>query len=535
MSVATRYFHAVAHQAALSRALAAFGRAHRLQSALSWALRLLALGLALDVVALAARRSAPSLDPPGAVLLLPPLLGVLVGAALGLMRRPKQEWLAREVDARLGLRERTLTALELVAGSSGPAGPLAGVQLEDALHHLRRADPQDAFPARLPRREAVVALVLAALLVPLLLLAPPRSGTAQGTSAERLALGEAERLEAIAAEIEAEQPLDQNAESGAQLARMLREVAEGVRQAASDPDRAVAQLGDAERRMAQLQRPQAFDTAAALSRLADALDRDQRTRPVSNALDRRDYGRAAEEMRQLGQQAQGGSPADRQAISEALQRAAAATARYDERMAEALREAAQRAGQGEQRGTEGAAEQMDRAGGEMRRQETLERALSQLQNSRQSVASGARQDGSRTDPRAGSRGGNEPGQGEGQGQGQRGQGQGQPGASSGQGDGEGQGEGGGGAGTGSGNGSASVYDPAATRLRQVQVPGGDFDRPHMTEGDAQSDDRQGGVTVDYRDVLPTYQERATRAMQDRYVPLGMKDLVRDYFSSLGDR
>ena len=38
--------------------------------------------------------------------------------------------------------------------------------------------------------------------------------------------------------------------------------------------------------------------------------------------------------------------------------------------------------------------------------------------------------------------------------------------------------------------------------------------------------------VDYRDVLPTYQERATRAMQDRYIPLGMKELVKEYFSSL---
>ena len=45
----------------------------------------------------------------------------------------------------------------------------------------------------------------------------------------------------------------------------------------------------------------------------------------------------------------------------------------------------------------------------------------------------------------------------------------------------------------------------------------------------------GEARVDYRDVLPTYQERATKAMQDRYIPLGMKDLVRDYFSSLGGK
>jgi hypothetical protein len=616
MSVAARHYGAIAHGQALGRALAAFGRAHRMQAALTWSLRLLALGLALDVALLAARRFWPAVDPPSALLLLPPLIGLLVGVALGMGRRPSALWLAREIDARLNLRERTLTALELITaqrdagtpgrglagaepGSGSPrhqaavqaaemarrakqaavqaaamarqgnlpprknapasssrAMPTGGVayspsaseqalaqaQLEDAVHHLRRADPLDAFPLRLPRREAFAALLLALLLVPLLLLAPPRAGSAQGTSAERLALGEAERLEAVADEIEADQLMEQDGESGAQLAEMLREVAEGVRQAATDPDRAVAQLGDAERRMAQLQRPQAFDTAAALARMADALDRDQRTRPVSNALDRRDYRRAAEEMRQLGQQAQSGSQADRQAISEALQRAAAATARYDERMADALRQAAEQASRGEQGATDGAAQQMERAGGEMRRQETLERALSQLQNSRQSVASGTRQDGARSESRAGNRAGSEPGQGEGEGQGQgagqRGQGEGEgsgQGDGQGQGQGDGEGQGGSGAGTGGGRGGTNVYDPAATRLRQVQVPGGDFDRPQVTEGDQQTDDAQGEVTVDYRDVLPTYQERATRAMQDRYVPLGMKDLVREYFSSLGER
>jgi hypothetical protein len=69
------------------------------------------------------------------------------------------------------------------------------------------------------------------------------------------------------------------------------------------------------------------------------------------------------------------------------------------------------------------------------------------------------------------------------------------------------------------------------RSRQVQVPGGDFERPQITEGDL-TEGTDGEARVDYREVLPTYQERATKAMQDRYIPLGMKDLVRDYFSSL---
>jgi hypothetical protein len=519
----------------LAGALTAFGRAHQLQSALTWALRLLALGLAIDAAALLARRFAP-FDPPLPLLLLPPALGLVAGAALAAARRPRPLWLAQQIDARLGLRERTLTALELVGG--GADAPLAREQLDDAVHHLRRAEPLEAFPLRLPRREAAASLLLLLALVPLLLLGP-RERAVQGATAERLALGEAERIQTVADEIERDEPADQ-AETNAQVAEMLRQTAEALRQNAADPDRAVAQLGDAERRLAQLQRAQAADTAAALARLADALDRDQRTRPVASALDRSDYQRAAAELRQLGARAASGTQADRQALSDALRRAAAATARYDDRLAEGLRQAADRAASGDAAATDAAAQELDRAGGEMRHQETLERALSQLQSSRQTVAAGASQQ--RDSARAGGRSStgdrrdaSDAQAGDGQGSDAAG---GQPGGGSARqqgGQNEGEGNGGGGAGTGGGAGRAQVYDPAATRLRQVQVPGGDFDRPQVTEGDQPSEGADGEVTVDFRDVLPTYQERATRAMQDRYVPLGMKDLVRDYFSSLGGR
>src|SRR5262245_63230327 len=138
-----------------------------------------------------------------------------------------------------------------------------------------------------------------------------------------------------------------------------------------------------------MQSPGAFDAAAALSRIADALDRDARTRPVSSALDRRDYRRAAEEMRQLGSRAAAASEADRQAMAQALRQGAAAAGRYDERLAEALRQAADRAAAGEPGSTDQAAREMTRTGGQLQRQETLERALSQLQNSRQEVGRAA--------------------------------------------------------------------------------------------------------------------------------------------------
>src|SRR2546425_2381474 len=111
----------IAHRSSLARALSGYLRAYQLQAALLWALRLLTLGLALDLLALGLARAWPLLAPPAVALALPPLLGIVVGASLGLARRPRVEWLASQVDRRLGLQERTVTALELARHPSTPS------------------------------------------------------------------------------------------------------------------------------------------------------------------------------------------------------------------------------------------------------------------------------------------------------------------------------------------------------------------------------------------------------------------------------
>lgn len=506
----------VALSAPFGRALAGFLRAYQLQAAVLWSLRLLVLGLTLDLLLLGSQRVVPGLDLLRPLLAVPPVLGALVGAVLGAGRRPATGWLAGEVDRRLGLHERTLTALELlgdhrVAGAT--AAQLGRDQIEDSIDHLRRAEPMEAFPLRVPRREAIAAAVLALALAPLVLLGPTARRDANGPPIGALARNEAERITALADELEREasdepEPVNQPA------ARMLRQVAEQLRDAQNDADRAMAQLGDGERRLSSLQRAGALDTAQALGRVADALDREARTRATADALDRREYRQAAQEARNLAQRAAQGADADRQAIADALRQGAQAAGRYDDRLAQALREAADRAGRGEPGSTDRAAQEMARAGSEMSRQETLERAMSQLQSSRQALGSAGRPAPTGAQRQGQSRRGLGQGRGQGEGQGNQ--------------SGDSQGSG---AGTGSQSRSTDLYNPAGVRSRQVQLPGGDFDRPQISLGE-QTDGADGEARVDYRDVLPTYQERATRAMQDRYIPLGMKELVRDYFSSL---
>ncbi|TAK24109.1 MAG: hypothetical protein EPO26_06765 [Chloroflexota bacterium] len=512
----------------LAAELRPFERAARLSSALVWAMRGLAVGITLTLaLALASRFGVVTVTLAAWFVL--PMAALIIGTIAGLARHRPLGEIASEVDHRANLRERAITALEM----TGRFDPLARTQIADAVEHLRRLEPLETFPPRLPKRWSIASLVMALAMIPFLSLSLPGGSGARDRSAEIVA-AEAERIEAIAEEIERESVADSGEERPAAAAAVLREIAAQLRQEVN-AERALASVGEAERRLSALQDSRAFDAASALARVADTLDRETRTRGVSNALDRRDYARAAREMSQLGPRAAQGSSADRQAIAEALRQAGAAASRYDERLGQALREASERARQGDEGATERATSELNRLGNESRRQEALERALSQLQESRQALTSGREGSGARPSERAAGADGDDPSAGSGAGD-RGGQGQGQSGGqgSGGQaGDGEGgDPSSGSGAGTGTSTRTTDVYDPAATRARQVQVPGGDFDRPTFGESEEQSDSADGEVTVDYRSVLPTYQERATRAMQDRYIPLGMKELVREYFSSL---
>jgi hypothetical protein len=78
-----------------------------------------------------------------------------------------------------------------------------------------------------------------------------------------------------------------------------------------------------------------------------------------------------------------------------------------------------------------------------------------------------------------------------------------------------------------------IYDP-----RRI---GGQGDEQMVLEPDAGNVPVQegefaqnptGDVTVPYNQVFSDYRDAANRALESDYIPLGMRDVVRDYFSSL---
>ena len=99
--------------------------------------------------------------------------------------------------------------------------------------------------------------------------------------------------------------------------------------------------------------------------------------------------------------------------------------------------------------------------------------------------------------------------------------------------GDGSEAGGSGAGTGSNPRSDAIYDPVFAASRQERLnPDDQFKPEEAIENPNPEDGLQNNAQVNYRQVHARYQEQAVQSMENNYIPIGLKDLVKDYFTSL---
>ena len=64
----------------------------------------------------------------------------------------------------------------------------------------------------------------------------------------------------------------------------------------------------------------------------------------------------------------------------------------------------------------------------------------------------------------------------------------------------------------------------------MTLESGDENQP-LVEGEF-SENPTGEVSVPYNEVFSDYSDAANQALERDYVPLGMEDVVRDYFTSI---
>jgi hypothetical protein len=265
-----------------------------------------------------------------------------------------------------------------------------------------------------------------------------------------------------------------------------------------------------------------------------------------------------ETLRTLAEQLAQATVTERQALSDRLNQVAAQAAQAGNRdLAQALADMARAARQGDaeavSQAAQAASEAIARERGDLAAQSARERVLSQLQQSRESLAAAGSGQGQ---PSQGTSSAQLPGEGESDRTQLSGQGQG-PSAVAGQ----GQGQGTGGQGTkadrlppGTGRGEASrpqgegrsgqaesldqqIYAPFERRPSsgdQVTISGQDTGQGE-TEVRERSDPLPGSSSealVPYTEVYYDYRDVAIETIEQSYIPSGLKDVVREYFSRL---
>jgi hypothetical protein len=507
----------------------------RMQRAVVWALRGATAGLFLAVILAILSRLFP-LFSLGSLFLLNLIIVFLcasIAFGLSVLRPPSLLQTARVVDYRLTLRERLSTALAVHAGTVHTSPPMAAAQLADAVRVAARIEAGLAFPWRVPRRELWIALLLAAVLIVSYVVPNPMEAVWQQRAVARQAIAEqVAELEALRAEIEANQAL--SAEQREALLQELDELIRDLEEGNLSREEAVARLSESEQRLMALRQEDAAAQQVGLEEAARTWQDSDLTDEIAEAIQRGDYQAAAEELAQYATPE--GEPLTREeelALADELAQAAEALAESNPELAEKLNEAAEALRRGDveaaRQAIADASEQLAQAGQRIAGQEAVEEALSAVQEGRQEVAQagqGAEQ---------GQQG--QPGAGQQQAQGQAGTGSGE-GESAGQ---EGQAQ----AGEGPipqadrpGQEGESEYEPVYVPQRlgegegeseQVNLPGEGEGPYRDTPRDV---DEEGQALVPYDQVYGDYSRAAAEALEGSYIPLGIKEYVREYFSAL---
>jgi len=513
---------------AAARARAARYAVHALVAALAW----------IAVVLVMARLTPFERRPLVAAVGVP--VALVIALIAWLLRRPSTSILMRLADFRLGLKERLSTAWERRTES----GPMDAVQQRDALQHAAGARLATAFPVRVNRGEASLVAVLAIFSLALALLPNPMDQVLAQRQADRLSQARAataiENAKKKVAETTKPTPVDP------QVQKILQDAAAKIRQADS-PRKALESITPAEQQLQKLTDPGTPALTSSAQNLANSLSATSSGRNAGQAISS-SPAKGAQAVRDLASQLQSLSPKDREELAKAL--AKAAQQAQNSQMRDSLNKASTSLKNGDTssaaQSLNDVASQLDSLQQQQNTDQQVASAINGLEAARQELASQADRDakgqGAQANAGAGASAspgaspsagasGNGNGNGAGNGNG-NGNGNG-TGTGSGTGTGTGSGGSGGTGGTGS-NGSGTGSGSAAQSTERVYVPG------QPVPGQSQNDPTPLGPGQDvplspYTQVIQAYQQAALDATDQSLIPGSERDLVRQYFSQLGEQ
>ena len=567
----------------------------RLQQSVSWFPRVLLPGLAAGIALALISRLRPWLLPEQIALItaIALVVSLVVGGLVIWLWRRSTLSAARRFDLLLDLDERTSTALELLEGRIRTDPELVALQVEDARTQARAARPGAHLPLRSnPREWGLVALLVIALAL-LLLLPNPQADLAAQNAEQVAAIEEAaEDIREIAEDVASNADLSDPERE--QLLEVLETTTQTLQQENISPEEAFAALSDSQaalQNQADLMNQRATGAQSALDSAANRL-RD--LAGENSAESQNSLQQALSALDNLAQNAQNMSSEQQQQAAQQLSDASQAMQNSNPQAAQALQQAAEAMQNGDTQTAQQQAQQASSSMQQQSQQsqqtqqaaQQMSQQAQQAQQAAQQVSQSAQQQSqqqgqqgqqSQSQSQIGQQQGQNPssqqGQQEGQ-QGQPGEGQqqsqqgqqgeqGQPGSQQGQQQGNTDMSG---AAVSSGAGDAPGSDTGQQQGQQAPPPDqnnnpdGVGEREYepiyapnrlnlpdngqnqiILEPDSSNapvtednfvENPSGDVTVPYNQVFSDYQNSANQALDSGYVPLGLKDVVRDYFTSL---
>jgi hypothetical protein len=526
----------------------------------------------------------------------PLALWSLIVLGYSLLRPLPPIHVARRADAALGLCDRLATALEMARqrGKRFDAH-LVARQRQDALETLRSIDPARSFPLRWPKRHLALAAGCMTLAIALTVLSNPMDAIlAQRAAIAAVAEEQAKRLEKAADEVARETsllPADQEA-----LTAQLRDTADKLRANPGDRERTLADLARLEESLRSQIDPQSAARRAALDGLASDLaataGAENLTPSLAEAADLLEE--MAAQASSLSPEEREATASALEEAARCVASTDAELAGDLGQLAKGIRDNKSQPGHpsSTSANARSAADRLRTAAADAALQRSLSQALNRTQGATQALAQAGQDTPARGVAQGGKRGhksGQAPGnsrdqndgrnqqegaggdssQGDGRGQqGSPGDGHGQQGSAreDRQGNQDQQGGPGGGQGRGSPSGRGTDYSPVPQGERPETGSRVDPDDPIDVEeldtvfapwqegepgdpdfvpgrqadagqGAAQSShDPQpgtgGAALVPYTDVWASYTAAAAETMERDYVPAGLKEYVRDYFTLL---
>ncbi len=537
----------------LTAQLQLWNRRRQMRDALIWIPRGLLAGLLLAVAVATISRFIPFLTNREVAIasLVLGIAGILGGVIYTVWRRYDLIAQARFADAQFGLQERAGAAVEIKQGTLTAPPTLAQQQFQDTIRAIQRVDATAQLPFAINRQDWALILVTIALLIAAVWLPNPQADILSGRRAVEEAIEEQiQQLEALTQEIE-QNPLltdDQKKE----LTEPLDSALEQLQTGDLSREQAVATLSEAEADLRDLQAENSSESLRqALQDAGDPLANNQNSASLGEALQSGNLAAASAAANALADDLSSMSQEELDELAQDLMETAQALAEVDSEIAQQLAEAAQAL----QDGDVAAAQQALRQAAGSLQQRAQANAGSQQAGQTANQLSESRQAVAQAGEGQLSEGQGQQGQGQQGQQGEQGQGQGQQGEGNGQqaGSGQGQGEGGGSESESGGSleGSAggpsrggghveNVYVPPAADLSgeggvDIELPAECIANPADCGGllsENPTDFSEADSIVPYNQVYGDYRDAAYEALADDYIPLGMKDYVRDYFSSL---